>query len=356
MIDTPEKATIDSITGVQVTGKSLDDETAFFSDKTIHYFPRGLEKFYKNLVGISIFFGGLKEIHQSDLKFYPKLKVIDLYQNDIDILEDGLFDFNPLLEVISFTRNKIFHISSRIFEGLVKLGSLSFDDNVCTEYRIERNPAALQAAIPNLKNACTSQTFLNLEDEVEILEEHSIKLTRENFWNFEFRFIDFENEFRNEKFLKFLPLSIRYKFLSGLKIEDLPETCKKCCQFDDFQAKNLENFKIILNLIANLQKSQDDSFAALSAKISIIDGKIDQIEGKIVNLNQDLLNLTENFNSFVRNFNNFEDFSVTKFANIENKISQIVSQTTNSILTSIDLKLRDLENRLVNRIKSNSKD
>ena len=356
MIDTPEKATIDNITGVQVTGKTNDDDIAFFSDKTIHYFPRGLEKFYKNLIGVSIFYGGLKEIHQSDLKFYPKLRAIDLYQNDIDILEDGLFDFNPLLEVISFTRNKIFHIGSRIFEGLDKLGSLSFDDNVCTEYHVERNPAAIQAAIPNLKNACTSKTFLNLEDEIEHLEEHSRYLTRENFWNFEFRFIDFEDEFRNEKFLRFLPLSIRYKLLSKLKIDDLPETCKKCCQLDDFQDKNLESFKNIMDLIVNLQESQDDSLAALSDKIAIIDGKIDQIDGKIVSLSQVFVNLTDNFNNFVRNFNNFEDFSATKFANIEHKISKIVSETTNSILSSIDLKLRDLENRMVNKIKSNSED
>jgi len=296
MIDTPEKAIIDSITGVQVTGKSNDDDIAFFSDKTIHYFPRGLEKFYKNLIGISIFYGRIKEIHQSDLEFYPKLKVIDLYQNDIDILEDGLFDFNPLLEVISFSHNKIFHIGSRIFEGLVKLTTLAFDENVCTEYHVRKDQTTLQATIPNLKNACTSQTFLYLEDEVEILEEYSRNLTRENF---EVRFIDFEDKFKNEKFLRFLPLSIRYKFLKGLNSKDLPKTNKKY----EVQDKNLEFFKNILNLISNLQKSQDEI--------------------------------------------------VAKFADFENKISQIVPQTTNMILSQMDVEFRDFENHLVKKIKAN---
>jgi hypothetical protein len=279
---------------------------------------------------------------------------VDLHNNDIDILEDGLFEFNPNLEVISFTYNKIFHIGSRVFEILTKLHTLNLNENICTELNVLGNPTAIQAAIPNLKNVCRSQTFLILEDVIQHLEEHTINLTRENFWDFEFRFIDFEEEFGNAEFLRFLPLSLRYKFLSELRVENFPESCKKCCQLDEFQAKNLEYFKNITEAIANLKTSQDEGFAGLNAKISKVEAKVDQIDLKIIYLGQILSNFSDNINNFEKHFMVLEDVLAGEFNKVDNEIEQIVPQTTNSILSAVDLKLREMENRLINKIKSNS--
>ena len=51
----PEEAVIRSVSGIHMSGKTNDDVTAFHVySKTIEFFPRGLEKFFKNLKAIDI--------------------------------------------------------------------------------------------------------------------------------------------------------------------------------------------------------------------------------------------------------------------------------------------------------------
>jgi len=128
--------------------------------KTIQYFPSGLEKVFENLKLISIWHGRIKEIHQSDLKPFPKLVYLSLHQNNIEILEDGLFDFNPNLEVITLSNNRISHIDQFVFDNLVKLAYLGFDSNPCINMEARASQAMVRDIVKIAKTKCTNSQLL----------------------------------------------------------------------------------------------------------------------------------------------------------------------------------------------------
>jgi len=131
-ITSADSATITSVTGNHSTLRTNDDVVGFDSrHKNIDYFPQGLEKFFGNLKSIVIYYGHIKEIHQSDLKPYPKLVNLYLENNDIETIEAGLFDFNPKLEGVSFWENKITKIDPNVFDHLSKLQNIWLGGNVC---------------------------------------------------------------------------------------------------------------------------------------------------------------------------------------------------------------------------------
>ena len=110
-INSREASTITSVSGSHISGKSNDDVFAVdIKRKTVNYFPKGIEKIFKNLQGISISNSGLQEITQSDLSVFPELVNLILTQNNIQVLEQGLFDINPKLTYINLNWNKISQI------------------------------------------------------------------------------------------------------------------------------------------------------------------------------------------------------------------------------------------------------
>lgn len=160
-IDSPDRADIESATGKHLSNKIFDDVEGFEADNlTTHYFPRGLEKIFKNLKMIDINNGRLKEIHQDDLKPFPKLVCLELYENDIESLEKGLFDYNPKLEMIWLSSNKIVHIDANLFDNLVKLTYLSLDANRCISEFAENNTEKVKEIIRYSKENCKDLVYL----------------------------------------------------------------------------------------------------------------------------------------------------------------------------------------------------
>jgi len=151
-----DAAQVDSISGQHLTGYNNDNVEAIdvYQKGQVHYFPRGLNKIFKNLKGISIGGTGLKEIHQSDLKDFPKLKNLFLYENDLEIIEENLFKFNPNLEFIDLSSNKISHIDPNVFDKLTKLKTLDLKSNTCINMSIEYNRTAIQRVIKKAKEQC----------------------------------------------------------------------------------------------------------------------------------------------------------------------------------------------------------
>jgi len=160
-IDSPNRAEVESAIGKHLSNKNFDDVEGFDADNlTTHYFPRGLEKIFKNLKMIDINNGRLKEIHQADLKPFPKLVCLELYENDIESLEKGLFDYNPKLEMIWLSSNKIVHIDVNLFDNLVKLTYLSLDANRCISEFAENNTEKVKEIISYSKENCKDLVYL----------------------------------------------------------------------------------------------------------------------------------------------------------------------------------------------------
>ena len=83
-IVTHESALITRINGEHKSPRSNDDVFGFQAvNKVIRYFPRDLEKFFKNIQAIYIGSSQLGQIHQSDLKSLTNLIYFYLWSNNI---------------------------------------------------------------------------------------------------------------------------------------------------------------------------------------------------------------------------------------------------------------------------------
>ena len=221
---TEKSAELNKINGTH-QDKKMNNDVLGFSAKyeTIQFFPKGLDKFFKNLKIIEIKSCGLKEIHQSDLKVFPDLVNFYLSYNEIEVIEEGLFDFNPNLEAVGFwEENNIIHIDPNVFDHLNKLTYFQFSFAICVNEDVKDSRDKVQEAIKVVKSNCSNSEFLSLEIQIKNLENESKTLNSSEFnTNFE----NFEKTFKNSKFLKFRPLS--YKF-QNLK---LSFGCPNCVNF-----------------------------------------------------------------------------------------------------------------------------
>ncbi|XP_070501803.1 GATA zinc finger domain-containing protein 14-like [Chironomus tepperi] len=102
-------------------------------NNTIHYIPRGISDFFKNLKLLAILNSNLKEIRQIDLKGFPELRGLWLPYNDIEVIEWHLFDFNPKLTEIILMDNRIKIINVNAFQGVKHLEQLDLLRNVCVD-------------------------------------------------------------------------------------------------------------------------------------------------------------------------------------------------------------------------------
>lgn len=129
---TTQNVIIDGLGGVHDSGKTDDDVTLFsIWNKTCHYIPRGIDRFYKNLEFIEFGKCGLRAVSGEDLKPFTKLKVIWMADNQLTTLGAGLFEFNRNLKSITFRNNKISLIDQTIFDPIEDLEKLQFSENVC---------------------------------------------------------------------------------------------------------------------------------------------------------------------------------------------------------------------------------
>jgi len=196
------EAQVDSISGTHLTGYNNDNVEAFqvVRKGQIHYFPRGLNKFFKNLKGIQIYNTELKEVHQSDLKDFPKLMNLNFAANSLEILEENLFEFNPILEDIDLWPNKITHIDPNVFAKLTKLRYLYLNSNTCISMAAVNNSTAVQDVIKKAQTQCTNLDYSNLEQKVKNLEIESTILNAENL---RLKLESLENEIKNSKYQNF---------------------------------------------------------------------------------------------------------------------------------------------------------
>ena len=288
-ISSLESALISNIIGVHENGKSNDDVTFFRADhKKIEYFPKGLEKFFVNLKGIVIGDNKLKEIRSSDLQPLPNLTYLNLGDNQIQVLEDGLFDYNPELEVLSIWNNKIIQIGMNVFSNLKKLTSLGLKNNVCIVLNAEQNTTAVENIINKARIQCKNYAFLKLDGKIKGLDSDAKNINQRNFQTFEQNLYNLECEIRNSKFL----------FLSIFK--------------------------------ERIQKLKDQK-----SELKVSSHGHDQNDKTLLNEIQILHNELK--------INTFEKFQ---------KIEKDLETNRIDILKSIDLKIAELEKRLMDKIEA----
>lgn len=124
--------TITGVTGQHRPARSNDDVKFLQSSgKTVNFFPKELEKFFKNLETIWLNGAKLKEISSEDLKVFTKLKRFSIGYNEVEVIEADLFKFNGNLEWIDLESNKIKHVENGAITGLKTLKEFYFNGNPC---------------------------------------------------------------------------------------------------------------------------------------------------------------------------------------------------------------------------------
>lgn len=123
---------LEDVRGNHLTGKSnLDVEFLDIGQQDLAYIPKGIEKFFKNLIGIRYKHSNLATISSDDLKPFPQLLFFGMYDTKLVSLDGNLFQNNLNLQVVSIFANKIEHIGPNLLGGLSQLKDVSFTSNVC---------------------------------------------------------------------------------------------------------------------------------------------------------------------------------------------------------------------------------
>jgi len=284
-------ATVDSISGTHLVGYNNDNVEGFsIIQGQVHYFPRGLNNFFKNLKGIEIANTGLKEIYQSNLKDFPKLTNLWLYSNDLEILEENLFQFNPNFEKMVLNSNKISQIAPTVFDKLTKLSSLYLESNICINMKAENSLTEVQNVIKTAKAQCTNSEYLNLEQKVKNLEIESKNLSLENFKE---KLEKLENEIKNSKYSNSF-----YQRIENLKADLL---AKEKSEFFD-------------KISALIKTNINEMSATLESKINNVNEKL-VVQGRVMSGISDIV---------ITNNKNFENLKI-KFLTLIKDLDRIFS-------------------------------
>ncbi|CAG9810614.1 unnamed protein product [Chironomus riparius] len=362
-ITTRESAAITSISGTHQSGKTNSDVGGFaVYSKTINYFPRGLETFFKNIKAIQIDNCNLKEVHQEDLKPFPKLIELHLTSNKLEVLEEDLFDFNPDLEFIHFWDNKIVHIEPNVFDHLSKLSYLYLLYNSCIDKKAKNSTSEVKNVIQAAKSQCINSEFSSLKTQLESLEKDSKTLNSQKFSE---KLAAFEKSFNSSKFANFRPLNYKFEALknptinsinSSLtcpKLEDSPDSKdpQNCCQFDQISIldNKLENLTQNLHSLAEtysnmtselwtVQKVQNGHSDLKVELSSLKSGQVD-IKNTQKNLNNDIKTIQNDLKVSMTTQKTSNDNLVPKITDVQN----ILKSTITEVDTKLTKNLNDIK-------------
>jgi len=322
---------VDSISGSHQAGYNNDNVEAIqVTQGQIHYFPRGLNKLFKNLKGISFHKTGLKEVHQSDLKDFPKMMNLYLYSSDLEVIEENLFEFNPNLEYIYLIRNKITHIDPTVFNNLTKLKTLFLNSNTCINKAASNNPTEVQNIIKTAKAQCISSDYSNLKQKVKTLEIESKSLNSENFKE---KLEKLAIEIKNSKF----PNTFYHT------LQELKATQTKKAQ-ETITTEFPKEPEVSLSEIFSAIKSKVDNIALNVMDLLIQTGnrsnseqcaaKNEKIDENFSNLDKKLTKLSENFTNSYEKMSELSG-TVTKVdenvANLKEVIMNFHKETSTSV-------------------------
>ena len=164
------------IKGTHLDGRSNDDVKFFFIlDQEVEYFPSGLDKFFKNLVAISVKNCGLKYLFKSDFSGLSNLTHVAFGGNKIEFLGPKLFEGNPNLDELHFENNKITKISEDLFYALEKSPRIAhFNGNGCIDFDLTFPDPSLG----DYKDMFVTRCPMTTADLIEITEKQFVKLSR----------------------------------------------------------------------------------------------------------------------------------------------------------------------------------
>lgn len=154
------ETTVESVHGGHFDFKSNKDVQGLYvqmeATKMLH-FPKGIEKFFPNILAIEWYAGNLVSITAEDLKPFPELKALGLANNWITSLDGDLFKYTPSLRYISFYNNQVTTVGLGLLSGLRDLTSAYFVNNRCID-AIARTSTEVKDVVQKLEAQCAPLT------------------------------------------------------------------------------------------------------------------------------------------------------------------------------------------------------
>lgn len=130
-VTTPE--TITGVTGNHLIFMNYASVKEFNVDghKTLTEIPKGIEKYFSNLIVFRWTNGNIATINASTFNQLTKLKHISLSYNKLVTIDGDLFKYTRNLQYVHFYYNLLQHIKPNLLTGLINLVVANFESNQC---------------------------------------------------------------------------------------------------------------------------------------------------------------------------------------------------------------------------------
>ena len=143
----------EQITSVNGNTSTTRFQGIFIKDQTVHYLPKGIEKFFPNLKVLTVYGSKQKSVTQADLKPLTKLEIVGFPGNDLKSLDGELFKFNPELRTVDFMSNNLSYVGKNLLRNLTKLQRTYFKNNPCIKINA-KSSSEIHALVQKLKSSC----------------------------------------------------------------------------------------------------------------------------------------------------------------------------------------------------------
>lgn len=158
---------IDDTEGEHLEGKTNNDVKAVdIYKQQCHFFPKGLDKVFKNIEALSVSNSELRSLNKKDLRPFTNLKLIWFFSNKLTVIEPNLFVYNSKLKFVDFGNNRIRSVAIDLFDPLVELEKVMFNANIC----ITRDGEG-RSQIKDIER----EIFRNCQNEVEPIKEPEVE-------------------------------------------------------------------------------------------------------------------------------------------------------------------------------------
>lgn len=144
------------VTGNHSSGKTNEDVKGFEIESNhqhLNRIPKGIEKFFPNLIAFVWYDGNLTTLIADDLKPFPKLQLFSALINKLVSVDGYLFKHTPTLKVIYLNVNLLENVGFGLLDGLNNLTNAYFQNNSCIHW-IANSPATIQELNLKLRNQC----------------------------------------------------------------------------------------------------------------------------------------------------------------------------------------------------------
>jgi Leucine-rich repeat (LRR) protein len=136
---------LEGVTNNHLAGKTNSDvHGLYLRNQSIETVPKFIEKFFPNLICISIHRSNLKRISSDDLKVFPGLILLHVDHNYVESLDGNLFQYNPRLKVFFVINNQLRHVGFNLLSNLNLLSIAMFTNNPCINVGVSNNAGLMR--------------------------------------------------------------------------------------------------------------------------------------------------------------------------------------------------------------------